>query len=157
MIRVLLVAVAVAVVLAPIAAQAQTLTVTNAAGKVTTFTAETLADLPRATARLGGKAEYEGVTLASVLREAGVPQGPRLHGKPMAAFVVVTGEDGYRAVLSLAETDPSFRDAPVVLADRQAKGPLAENEGPWRLVIGADARPDRGVRQVESVAVVIAP
>lgn len=155
MIRALVLAAAIA--LAPVAALAQTLTVTNADGKVTAFTAETLGTLPRATAKLGGKAEYEGVTLASVLREAGVPQGPRLHGKPMAAFVVVTGKDGYRAVLSLAETDPSFRDAPIILADRQTKGPLAENEGPWRLVIAADARPDRGVRQVESVAVVIAP
>jgi len=155
MIRALLLAAAIA--LAPVAALAQTLTVTNADGKTTTFTPATLAALPRASATLGGKAEYEGVTLASVLREAGVPQGPRLHGKPMAAFVVVTGQDGYRAVLSLAETDPSFRDAPIVLADKTAKGPLAENEGPWRLVIGADARPDRGVRQVESVSVVIAP
>jgi len=147
----------VALALAPLAALAQTLTVTNADGKVTTFTPETLKDLPRATATLGGKAEYEGVTLASVLREAGVPQGPRLHGKPMAAFVVVTGQDGYRAVLSLAETDPSFRDADIVLADRKAGAPLADGEGPLRLVIAADARPDRGVRQVVSVTVVTAP
>jgi hypothetical protein len=155
MIRALLIAAA--IVLAPVAALAQTLTVTNADGKVTTFTAQTLDALPRGKAKLGGKAEYDGVTLASVLREAGVPQGPRLHGKPMAAFVVVTGKDGYRAVLSLAETDPSFRDAPIILADKKSEGPLAENEGPWRLVIGADARPDRGVRQVEAVSVVIAP
>lgn len=155
MIRALLIAAA--VVLAPVAALAQTLTVTNADGKVTTFTAETLAALPRAEVSFGKRGEYEGVTLASVLREAGVPQGPRLHGKPMAAFVVVTGRDGYRAVLSLAETDPSFRDAPIILADRTTKGPLAENEGPWRLVIGADTRPDRAVRQVASVSVLIAP
>ncbi len=142
---------------APIAAGAQTLTVTNADGKATTFTAETLKDLPRAKALLGGKRGYEGTTLSSVLREAGVVQGPRLHGKPMAAYVVVVGKDGYRAVLSLAETDPSFRDAPIILADRKDEGPLAENEGPWRLVIGADARPDRGVRQVETVSVVLAP
>lgn len=147
----------VALALAPLAAFAQSLTVTNADGKVTTFTAETLKDLPRATATLGGKAAYEGVTLASVLREAGVPQGPRLHGKPMAAFVVVTGKDGYRAVLSLAETDPSFRDAAIVLADRKTGAPLSDGEGPLRLVIAADARPDRGVRQVVSVTVVTAP
>ncbi|ATQ42342.1 molybdopterin-dependent oxidoreductase [Caulobacter mirabilis] len=147
--------------LAPVAAGAQsssqTLTVTNADGKATIFTAETLKDLPRAKALLGGKRGYEGTTLSSVLREAGVVQGPRLHGKPMAAYVVVVGKDGYRAVLSLAETDPSFRDAPIILADRKDEGPLAENEGPWRLVIGADARPDRGVRQVETVSVVLAP
>ncbi|HRD29685.1 MAG TPA: molybdopterin-dependent oxidoreductase, partial [Caulobacter sp.] len=120
-------------VLAPALALAQSLTVTTADGKVTTFTPEALAALPRAEARLGGKSVYEGVSLSAVLREAGVPQGPRLHGKPMQALVVVTGQDGYRAVLSIAETDPSFRAAPIILADRLKSGPLAADEGPLRL------------------------
>jgi hypothetical protein len=149
--------IAVALVLTPVAALAQALTVTNAEGKATVLSPEALAALPRAEARLGGKAVYEGVSLSAVLREAGVPQGPRLHGKPMQAFVVVTGRDGYRAVLSIAETDPSFRDAPIILADRLKAGPLDPKEGALRLVIDADARPDRGVRDVVSVAVVAAP
>ena len=121
--------IAAALVLAPVAALAQSLTVTNAEGKVTVLTPEALAALPQAEARLGGKVVYEGVSLSAVLREAGVPQGPRLHGKPMQAFVVVTGKDGYRAVLSIAETDPSFRDAPIILADRLKTGPLDAKEG----------------------------
>lgn len=149
--------IAAALVLTPVAALAQSLTVTSAKGKVTVLSPEALAALPRAEARLGGKVVYQGVSLSAVLREAGVPQGPRLHGKPMQAFVVVTGKDGYRAVLSIAETDPSFRDGPIILADRLKTGPLAADEGPLRLVIDADARPDRGVRQVLSVAVVAAP
>ena len=153
--RTLLVAAALA--LAPALALAQSLTVTNAEGKVTVLTPEALAALPRAEARLGGKTVYEGVSLSAVLREAGVPQGPRLHGKPMQAFVVVTGGDGYRAVLSIAETDPSFRAAPIILADRLKTGPLPPKEGPRRLVIDADGRPDRGVRDVVSVTVVAAP
>ncbi len=149
--------IAAALVLTPVAALAQSLTVTSAEGKVTVLSPEALAALPRAEARLGGKTVYQGVSLSALLREAGVPQGPRLHGKPMQAFVVVTGKDGYRAVLSIAETDPSFRDGPIILADRLKTGPLAADEGPLRLVIDADARPDRGVRQVLSVAVVAAP
>ena len=155
MIRALIVAAA--LVLAPVAALAQSLTVTNAEGRVTTFTPEALAALPQAEAKLGGKAVYVGASLSAILREAGVPQGPRLHGKPMQAFIVVTGKDGYRAVLSIAETDPSFRDAPIILAHRMKTGPLKLEEGPLRLVIDADARPDRGVRQVESIKVVVAP
>lgn len=155
MMRALLIAAA--LVLAPVAALAQALTVTNAEGRVTTFTPEALAALPQAEAKLGGKAVYVGASLSAILREAGVPQGPRLHGKPMQAFIVVTGADGYRAVLSIAETDPSFRDAPIILADRMKDGPLKAEEGPLRLVIDADARPDRGVRQVESIKVVMAP
>lgn len=144
-------------VLAPAAALAQALTVTNAEGRVTVLTPEALAALPQAEARLGGKTVYVGTSLSAILREAGVPQGPRLHGKPMQAFIVVTGKDDYRAVLSIAETDPSFRDAPIIIAGATKGGPLDAKEGPLRLVIDADARPDRGVRQVISVAVVAAP
>lgn len=147
-------ALAAALVLAsPVAALAQSLTVTNAEGKPTTFTPETLADLPRADARLAGGGVYQGVSLGAVLREAGVAQGPRLHGKPLVAAIVVTGQDGYRAVFSIAELDPAFRSGAVILADRKADGALAGNEGPWRLVLDADARPERSVRQVTSITV----
>ena len=149
--------IAVALVFAPVAAFAQSLTVTNAEGKVTTFTPEALAALPQAEARLGGKSVYVGASLSAILRDAGVPQGPRLHGMPMQAFIVVTGKDGYRSVLSIAETDPSFRDAPIIIASATKAGPMPAKEGPLRLVIDADARPDRGVRDVVSVTVVLAP
>lgn len=155
MIRAILVAAA--LLLAPVAAAAQTLTVTNGEGKVATFTAETLADLPRGTAKLAGKTAYEGVELASVLREAAVPQGPRLHGKPLVAYVVVKGKDGYRAVFSIAELDPAFRPGAMILADRRVGAPLDDNEGPWRLVLDADVKPERGVRQVESITVTVLP
>jgi hypothetical protein len=146
-----------ALVLAPVSAMAQSLTVTNAEGKVTVLTPEALAALPQAEARLGGKTVYVGTSLSAILREAGVPQGPRLHGKPMQAFIVVTGKDGYRSVLSIAETDPSFRDSAIIIASATKAGSLPEKEGPLRLVIDADLRPDRGVRQVVSVTVVAAP
>ena len=155
MIRALLIAAA--LVLAPVAALAQSMTVTNAEGRVTAFTPEALAALPQGEAKLGGKTVYVGASLSAVLREAGVPQGPRLHGKPMQAVIVITGKDGYRAVLSIAETDPSFRDGAIIIASATKAGPLDAKEGPLRLVIDADARPDRGVRQVESIRVMMAP
>ncbi|MDQ0463653.1 hypothetical protein QO010_001424 [Caulobacter ginsengisoli] len=129
-------------------------------GKVTSFTTADLADLPRATASLrsGDKATaYEGALLSAVLKEAGVPSGPRLHGKPVASVVVITAADGYRVVLSLAEADASFRDGAIILADRKADGPLAADDGPLRLVIDADKRPERSIRQVVSIKVVPAP
>ena len=136
------------------------LTVTGLDGAVTTFTPDKLADLPRATASLrsGDKAApYEGVLLSALLKEAGVPSGPRLHGKPVASVVVITAADGYRVVLSLAEADASFRGGAIILADRKAGGPLDANEGPYRLVIDADKRPERSIRQVASIKVVPAP
>ena len=42
-------------VLAPVSTLAQTLTVTNAEGRVTSFTPETLAALPQGEATLGGR------------------------------------------------------------------------------------------------------
>ncbi len=146
-----------ALLLAPVVAAAQTLTVTNGEGKVTTFTAETLAGLPRGTAKLAGKTGYEGVDLVAVLREAAVPLGPRLHGKPLVAYVVVKGRDGYRAVFSIAELDPAFRPGAAILADRRVGAALDGNEGPWRLVVEADAKPERSVRQVESITVTVLP
>lgn len=104
--------IAAALVLTPVAALAQTLTVTNADGKVTTLTQEALAALPQAEARLGGKTVYVGASLTAILREAGVPQGPRLHGKPMQAFIVVTGKDGYRG------SSPSPRPTPASATPR---------------------------------------
>lgn len=150
-------ALAAALLLAPVAAAAQTLTVTNGEGKVTTFTTETLGKLPRGSAKLAGKTAYEGVDLVSVLREAAVPLGPRLHGKPLVAYVVVTGKDGYRAVYSIAELDPAFRPGAAILADRRVGAVLEDNEGPWRLVVEADGKPERGVRQVESITVTVLP
>lgn len=72
--RALLIALAAALVLAPVAALAQALTVTNAEGQVTTFTPEALAALPQGEAKLGGKAVYVGASLSAILREAGVPR-----------------------------------------------------------------------------------
>lgn len=47
-----------------------------------------------------GKDEtYEGVLLAEVLKQAGVPQGAKLNGKALATYVEVEGADGYRVIL----------------------------------------------------------
>lgn len=143
--------------LSPVSAWAQSLVVVSPDGKETVLDAARLAALPRAEARLGpgetAKA-YEGPTLTAVLREAGVATGPKLHGKPLVAYVVVTGADGYRAILSIAETDAWIAgDVPVILADKRTDGPLDLKEGSLRLVVGADRRPERSVRMVTRIEV----
>ena len=151
---------ALALILAPLAAAADDLTVLGLDGKTTTLTAADLAALPRGAATLheGAKATvYEGPTLTAILREAGTPVGPRAHGAPMHAYVVVKGRDGYRVTLSLAETDPEFRTGPIVLADTLAGAPLDARQGPYRLVIGDDLKPWRAVRNVVAIEVRSAP
>ncbi|MES2340389.1 MAG: molybdopterin-dependent oxidoreductase [Pseudomonadota bacterium] len=137
-----------ALVLAPLAAQAQSLTVVAADGKTKVLTAPDLADLPRAEVKVTletGAKTYEGPILAYVLRAGGLPVGPKLHGDPLRAYVVMTGKDGFQAVYALAELDKDFHDDVVILADHVDGKPLPEKEAPWRLASGGDRKGWRSV------------
>ena len=135
---------AIALAVAPVAAFAQSLTVVGLDGKTKALTPPDLADLPRAEVKTGAKT-YEGPVLTYVLRAGGLPVGPRLHGDPLRAYVVMTGKDGFQAVYSLAELDKDFHDDVVILADHVDGKPLPENEAPWRLASSGDRKIWRSV------------
>lgn len=101
-------------------------------------------------------AEWEGVALADVLRNAGAPLDQRLRGRALSAFVRVTAVDGYRVVFSLAELDAAFGNTVVVLADRRDGKPLA-GDGPYRLVVPGDKRAGRWLRNVVAIELVEDP
>jgi len=105
----------------------------------------------------GTPAHWEGVALADLLREAGVPLGDALRGRHLATYVRVTAADGYVAVFSLAELDPAMHDGTVLLADRRDGAALDAKKGPFRLVAAGDKRPARWVRQVVAIDVFAAP
>ncbi len=114
------------------------------------------AALPRAKATMveGGKsAVYEGVLLNAALVQAGVVHGDRLMGRYLNQVVIVKAADGYTSILSLAETDPFYRDNPVVIADRKNGQPLDAREGPYRVVVDGDRKPSRSARQVSAIEV----
>ncbi|MDP2008852.1 MAG: molybdopterin-dependent oxidoreductase [Phenylobacterium sp.] len=140
--RALLLALALAV--APVAAFAQSLTVVDPGGKTKVLTPAELADLPRAEVKSGART-YEGPILTYVLRAGGLPVGPRLHGDPLRAYVVMTGKDGFQAVYSLAELDKDFHDDVVILADHVDGKPLPEKEAPWRVASSGDRKGWRSV------------
>ncbi|MDO8324563.1 MAG: molybdopterin-dependent oxidoreductase [Phenylobacterium sp.] len=140
--RALLLALALAV--APVAAFAQSLTVVDPGGKTKVLTPADLADLPRAEVKSGART-YEGPILTYVLRAGGLPVGPRLHGDPLRAYVVMTGKDGFQAVYSLAELDKDFHDDVVILADHVDGKPLPEKEAPWRVASSGDRKGWRSV------------
>lgn len=133
-----------ALALAPVAALAQSLTVVAPDGKTKVLTASDLADLPRAEVKSGAKT-YEGPALTYVLRAGGLPVGPKLHGDPLRAYVVMTGRDGFQAVYSLAELDKDFHDDVVILADHVDGKPLPEKEAPWRVASSGDRKIWRSV------------
>lgn len=80
---------------------------------------------------------YTGVLLTDPLAKYGAPTGDKLRGKGLSEYIVVPGADGYKAVLSLAETDPSFHPGEVIVADTMDGKPL-DADGPFKLVVTED-------------------
>jgi hypothetical protein len=95
---------------------------------------------------------YSGVPLATLLAMINAPMGKELRGESLAVYVVATGTDGYSAVLSLAEVDPSFHGGQVLVADARDGQPLGKN-GPFQLIVSEDKHPARWVRNLDSIAV----
>lgn len=122
--------------------------------------AATLATLPReavaATAH-GEALRCEGIPLVALLRAANALPAEPLRGGKLASYVLVAARDGYRAVFSLAELEPTLGNHKVVLVDRCDGQPLGAGDGPLRLIAPEESRPARWVRQVRSITVVVAP
>ena len=121
-----------------------------------TLTAEEFAKMPRATVRLEGAipSVYQGVWLYEILKKAGVPLGDRLRGKALASYVLAEAKDGYQALFSLGELDPSFTKGDVLVADTLDGKPLATEQGPFRLVVASDKPGARSVRMLVKLSVV---
>jgi DMSO/TMAO reductase YedYZ molybdopterin-dependent catalytic subunit len=134
-------------------------------GAVSTPLVLTVADLkkmPRKTLSVMNphdkkKETYEGVLLEELLRKAGAPQGEKLRGSSMATYVLAEAEDGYRVIFSLAELDSGILESEVIVADTLDGAPLADKQGPFRLVAPHEKRPARWVRMLKSITVVSAP
>lgn len=122
--------------------------------------AATLATLPRETLAVvahGKTLHCEGVSLAALLRTANALPAEPLRSGQLASYVLVAARDGYRAVFSLAELEPSLGNRKVLLVDRCDGQPLDDEDGPLRLIAPDESRPARWVRQVRSITVVAAP
>lgn len=105
----------------------------------------------------GVSGAWEGVPLVEVLRAAGAPVGEKLRGANLTLYVRIGATDGYQAVYALAELDPGFRDARVILADTRDGKPLDAKEGPFRIIAPDEKRPGRWVRNVETIDLLRAP
>jgi len=129
-------------------------------GKTLKITPEVLAGLDREQATMVNHSQphtYEGVRLTELLRLVDAPTGARVHAEAVKDFLVVTGGDGFRAVLSLAETDGSVQAHPVILADKMDGAPLTAHDAPYRLVVDGDKKPSRSVYAVTRIEVRVLP
>jgi hypothetical protein len=94
---------------------------------------------------------YTGVRLSDILEKLGAPLGKELRGVAMSTVVVARGSDGYEAVLTLAEVDPSFHPGEVLVADTMNGQPLDAKSGPFKLVVSEDKRPARSVHNLVAI------
>jgi hypothetical protein len=76
-------------------------------------------------------------------------------GSDQAGYVIASGADGYRAVFSLGEVDPTVTDSTILVADKVNGQPLSGRDGTFRLVASKDIRGVRGVRQLAKLEVVL--
>jgi hypothetical protein len=66
---------------------------------------------------------------------------------------VAEASDGYRVVFALAELDPDFGNAQVLVAENVDGHPLSANDGPLRLVVPGDKRQARWIRLLTTLTV----
>lgn len=119
--------------------------------------ADDLASMPRKGLSLrdheGKDTRFEGVLLSEILKKAGVNRGEPLRGGALTLFLLVEASDGYQVNFALAELDESFTDRVVLLADHRDGKPLADREGPFRIVVPDEKKPARWVRQVTALTI----
>ena len=130
--------------------------------KATQLTADDLKAMPHITVTVHNSHTnldeiYSGVRLADILARFKAPLGNDLHGHALANYVVSTGFDGYQAVLSLGEVDPSFHPGEVIVADAMNGKPLDAHNGPFKLIVGEDKRPARSVRNLTTIELKVVP
>ena len=136
-----------------------TLVVHRANGDSTVLTAAQLGALPRhevSATEHGHPAHFAGVTLQDALRAAGV-RTDSLRGPALSDLLVAEAADDYRVAFALADLTPDLGGEVILLADRRDGQPLGPTEGPLRLVLPAESRPARWIRQLRALSVRHAP
>jgi hypothetical protein len=96
---------------------------------------------------------YEGVLLADVLAKVDLPLGEAFHKTGASYFLQVDAADGYKAIFAWAELDPVFMDKKIYLVTKRDGKPLADTEGPFRLIVPGEKRGGRAVHRVTALTV----
>ena len=96
---------------------------------------------------------FSGVSLWTLLQEAGVKMETGKKNDVVHHTVTVTGSDGYSAVLSLAEIAPEFGGDQAVVAWQQDGKPLENGAGFARLIIPGDKAAGRAVAALTIIEV----
>ena len=99
------------------------------------------------------QAEFTGVPLWTLVSAAGVETDPRRKNDLLRKYVVVTGSDGYQAVIAVAEMLQDYGNQPILVAYRRDGATLGPDEGMARLVVPGDKRGGRYVDNIVRIEV----
>lgn len=140
-----------------LAAQAEAILRIEFPGGAASLAAAELQALPRDSVKAklhdGPEQWFAGPSVMAVLRRAGA-RVDTVRGPALAQVLVAEAADGYRVAFSLGELAPTLGNRTVILVDRIDGKPLPEKEGPWRLLVPADAHPSRWARQVVTLRLI---
>jgi hypothetical protein len=139
-------------------------TVSGAVADPTIVTPATLAALNQSTTEtatyLAGSSPttdtYTGVSLWTLVQDAGLLTDPSIKNDLLQFAVVATGSDGYRAIISLGEIAPMFGNQPDLVAYADTAGQLGPggSDGALRLVVPGDQAGGRYVSSLVSLQVI---
>ncbi len=95
------------------------------------------------------------MSLWTLLNDTGLLTDASVKNDILRDFVVATGSDGYRAIISLGEIDPAFGNQPDLVAYADTAGQLGASgaDGAMRLIVPGDQAGGRYVSNLVSLDV----
>jgi len=118
------------------------------------FTLSQLNLMPQTPLATGGNT-YGGVSLWTFLQNAGLVS-PTGKNPTLQQYVIVTGSDGYKVLVSLGEINPMFGNQLDLIATTLNGGSLG-TDGLFRLIVPGDSRHGRWVSNIIGLEVFTAP
>jgi hypothetical protein len=133
-----------------------TLVVQGIGGTNATLSISDLSKLPQQTVKVtdrGTPATFEGVLLTDVLSKVSGPTGETFNKSVASYYLIAEADDGYKAVFTWAEIDPTFTDRKVYVVTKRDGKPLTAKDGPFELIVPGEKRYSRWVRQLKLLRV----
>ena len=109
-----------------------TLIVQGISGTTVTLSASDIARLPQQTVEAidhGIPVTFHGVLLTDVLAKVTTPTGEAFSKTVASHYLIVEAQDGYKALFSWAEIDPTFTDRKLYVALKRDRVPLSSEDG----------------------------
>ncbi len=97
--------------------------------------------------------KFTGVSLWTLLQEAGITAEPGKKNDTLRHTVVITASDGYSTVLSLGELAPDFGNEQAIIAFQQSDKPIEGANGFARLIIAGDKAAGRAISAIATIEV----